>query len=349
MSNANGLISAPIGLQPDLYGVQGVQKVGTYFDLGYLTGNTPKKANIWAKNKPFILADFRGAPTDAQRKTGQFGLNMDFHFNPGTAAGLKEIFDTGWNGTNNRGWNYRPPTGGNAAPFRMADFQGYNQNAKVPFFLNAGTGAVTFGGVTGLPTGNITAQDMDALFGWDLTGIGYGLVYTLNDGTPQHIPAINTSAQATYPIVTSAGAIASYTYNFGTAAGTYKVVVYLRSKGGPCIPLPIGGVTVTNAGPAYDSTLYVSIRPAVQYGGYVYVCATSDTAVPFALRVEIDLGGGTIQDHTIPAQSFQSEWQSTGSAADPKNLEIQAVYIGGNSIKSGDEYIYNRVRYIFQY
>lgn len=34
MGNSNGIIDAPIGLQPDMYGVQGLVKTGTFYDIG---------------------------------------------------------------------------------------------------------------------------------------------------------------------------------------------------------------------------------------------------------------------------------------------------------------------------
>lgn len=33
MGNQNSIITAPVGLQPDMYGVQGLIKAGTFYDV----------------------------------------------------------------------------------------------------------------------------------------------------------------------------------------------------------------------------------------------------------------------------------------------------------------------------
>ena len=44
-------LAAPIGLQ-EVYSLLGVNKTGTYYDIGYICGNAHGRINPWSKYKP---------------------------------------------------------------------------------------------------------------------------------------------------------------------------------------------------------------------------------------------------------------------------------------------------------
>ena len=72
--NNNGIISAPIGLQPDVYGVLGLVKTGTYYDVGYVCSNEHGRTNKWARYKPVRFNSPAGYAANANWWKGDDGL-----------------------------------------------------------------------------------------------------------------------------------------------------------------------------------------------------------------------------------------------------------------------------------
>lgn len=116
MGHSNGKITAPVGIDADIAPVLGV---GSY-DLGYLCSNAHGKINKWSKIKPVKYATLAEL-TAAQLKSVAYGMTY--------------TIDTAWNVI----WAYEPPTGGDSAPFRALDFNGYNHNAVTGMAFEQGS------------------------------------------------------------------------------------------------------------------------------------------------------------------------------------------------------------------
>lgn len=115
-------LSAPLGLQ-EVYNVLGVNKSGTYYDVGYICGNAHGRINKWSKKKPIRYAQ-PGELTDAQFK----GTTSDN--NAGIYYGLQVASSAGRLGQlHDAGWQYLPPRPGTDW-CRLTDFNGYDHNAK---------------------------------------------------------------------------------------------------------------------------------------------------------------------------------------------------------------------------
>ena len=121
MGNSNGKITAPVGLQPDMYGVQGLVKTGTFYDVAEACRNAHGRINKWSLKKPVewgTVADM----TEADYKNAHYGLSV-----PDLPA-----LTTSDRQHTHAVWEYVPPT----KVFRMTDFDGYNHSAIPPVFLN---------------------------------------------------------------------------------------------------------------------------------------------------------------------------------------------------------------------
>lgn len=138
MGTSNGKITAPVSIAD----VSTALGVGNY-DLGYLCKNTHGKINMWSKKKPVIYATL-GELTGAQLRAASFGLTY--------------TIDTAWNVI----WAYNPPTGGDAAPFRLLDFENYDHNAKsgMAFKQDAYSYDLITGSSNGIDVGLFTDANM---------------------------------------------------------------------------------------------------------------------------------------------------------------------------------------------
>lgn len=112
MGHSNGKITAPINLGDDVYATLGIGAIGIGYDLGYACANTHGKINKWSKKKPVRHSNL-GIMTDEQFRSVSYGLSF-------TEGGNHDygIF------------SYSAPNGGSSAPYRLTDFDGYNQNAQ---------------------------------------------------------------------------------------------------------------------------------------------------------------------------------------------------------------------------
>lgn len=145
MPIVNGVITAGPRMSADIASALGV----TNTNISYLCGNTHGKINPWAKYKPVIFA--MNFPRSGTQGETLLKNNNGYYYWQGTFG------DCGWvvknfrteteainycNGTLN-GWEYRAPTGGEAAPWRQGDFIGYKHD--VP---KKGIGSVDLIGTT---------------------------------------------------------------------------------------------------------------------------------------------------------------------------------------------------------
>ena len=126
MGNSNGRITAPVGLQPDMYGVQGLIKTGTFYDVAEACRDAHGRINKWSLNKP-MRVDTPAELTLAQKRAVHYGLSVS----PYGAQGLYNEYNSGMLNA----WKYLPPR-----PWtdycRMTDWDGYNHEAEP--FLRSG-------------------------------------------------------------------------------------------------------------------------------------------------------------------------------------------------------------------
>ena len=120
--NSNGKISAPISLHADVYAVLGLTKTGTYYDTGWVCGNSHGRINKWSKKKPIRYAQ-PGELTDAQFKgtTADNAQGIYYGLKVASQAGLLEQLHS-------VNWDYLPPRPGTDW-CRLTDFNGYDHNA----------------------------------------------------------------------------------------------------------------------------------------------------------------------------------------------------------------------------
>lgn len=113
--NNNGVITAPVTTTD----VSTVLQTSSH-DVGTLC--SMDSINMWAKYKP---VDYNSVAPDRDGEwwkgtDGMCGINV-----PSQSGGLDQIYD--------QPWTYNPPNGGATAPYRLADFDGYND--KCTYFV----------------------------------------------------------------------------------------------------------------------------------------------------------------------------------------------------------------------
>lgn len=115
MSNANGIITAPVSLHGDVASVLGL---GTY-DLATLC--TSDKINVWAKYKP-VKVNCIPELTERQRYEVDYGIDVAYAMSLDIASLFTKAEEE-------PSWRYIKPEG----YYRLTDFEGYNHNAKEPY------------------------------------------------------------------------------------------------------------------------------------------------------------------------------------------------------------------------
>ena len=123
MSNENGKITAPITAS-EPYNVLGVSKLSIGYDIGYICRNEHNKINKWSRHKPIRFETF-GKLTDTQASYVSWGLDIK-----------KGVNNTDYE-TVKQNWEYLAPRGGSSEPYRLGDFDGYDNNAT-PFIVGTG-------------------------------------------------------------------------------------------------------------------------------------------------------------------------------------------------------------------
>ena len=120
MGLVNGQITAPVSLQADVYAALGLQKTGTYYDIGYICSNRHGRTNMWSRRKP-VRYPGPAELTEAQWKTACFGMDVKYSANLDTAIEAAKAGD----------WGYLPPRPGTDW-CRLTDWVGYRHNAVRP-------------------------------------------------------------------------------------------------------------------------------------------------------------------------------------------------------------------------
>lgn len=204
MGHSNSKITAPVSLHADVYPVLGITKTGTYYDTGYVCGNSHGRINIWARNKP-VRVNQVSEITDSQRHSVSFGLSASFTYNDPPV------------------WTYLPPRPGTDW-CRLTDFVGYNHSSECGLALkNYNYTKDLFNDKTALTvalqdsTSLITAYDLRDTI---LNGMKLRLLMTNHEGSGQAYSAeISINKQSlTFTI--------PYDQLLLRGAGTYNLAVY---------------------------------------------------------------------------------------------------------------------------
>lgn len=120
MAHSTTVISAPVSMPTDLASVLGIS--GT--DLA--TACQSSAINMWSKYKPTRYSEI-GIMSDAQFRAALYSLNIPVFYS------LHDLGQAILAGTS--AWGYNKPIGGNASPYRLADFNGY-EHSIYPWRLN---------------------------------------------------------------------------------------------------------------------------------------------------------------------------------------------------------------------
>lgn len=173
MSNYNGIISAPINIQTDVYAVLGLGSTTSGYDIGYACANTHGKINMWSKHKP-IKWNKLAELTAADYQEANYGI-----IEP---AGSREP-DTAVE----QGYVYQVPEGGKLSPYRITDFLDYYHNATYPCPKQENVTVNTFYGTeaTFVPNINVTYDSRSisvADFSW-LKDCYPALIFHITNGS----------------------------------------------------------------------------------------------------------------------------------------------------------------------
>ena len=138
MSNSNGVISAPIDLETDVYAVLGIAAHSSGYDLGYACSNDHGRTNKWSRAKPYRKDSLSpvSVSVDPTRIDGQiWGMtppkmpNNQIYFNSMVMNIISQPYQTVY-----PNWEYQAPRGDtHNEPFRITDFEGYNHYAAQVF------------------------------------------------------------------------------------------------------------------------------------------------------------------------------------------------------------------------
>lgn len=245
MGHSNGKITAPINLGGDVYPTLGIGATSNGYDLGYACANTHGKINKWSKYKP-VRQPYLDYHSDYWKANdGLCGLSVVGYMSPGTLNGgfLKNLFD----GVD---WGYNAPTGGDSAPYRVLDFNGYNHNAIVPFGDNVPSDVY-------LDTSNNLEIQLEQTTNADDNIL---LSYLSYQGTPfsEMYAGVGLLQNTRYILVTSESmftdSVSIRLLNIGGYVGKWKVSFFLSSnkigvddelKQGIYIPIPVTPKTMT--------------------------------------------------------------------------------------------------------
>ena len=130
MANSNGIITAPVRLLADVSSVLGVAG-----NLGYLCSNVHGRINKWAKYKPIKFAK-KSALTDDERATKNYGItNIPWMTEFGACVAFIDRTENELSAY----YAYESPTGGDASPYRLLDFDKYDSNATAPIYPSSKT------------------------------------------------------------------------------------------------------------------------------------------------------------------------------------------------------------------
>lgn len=263
MSNANGIITAPVSIS-DVQTVLGNSST----NLAALC--TAVNINMWAKYKPVpSLVKFLDIKTGYKGS----GYNCGITYGKTTSvAGIRALYDQA-----NNGYSYEKPS-----VYRLADFNGYNHNADAPITgytfqencINTNFSCSCSVGISSTTGDNLTLKDiLDAAS----TTENYYFGVALYSGTNTSPSYLKTST-STY----------DYTVSFSGSAlgtGTYTVVPFLSSvqyssiadtqQAGTYVALP--GITLKKVTLVTKASQLASLVTITQNTGNKVTVSNTDT------------------------------------------------------------------------
>lgn len=244
MGHSNGKITAPVGLDSDVYPTLGIGPTSDGYDLGYACANTHGKINKWSKKKPVRYADMA---INLKLDTWWKGDN---NANCGLNVRVNDVLESY---KDNSAYAYDPPRGGDKEPFRALDFNGYDHNAEVflrtrvvkdnVITINYQAQTVYLYQIryTKVSANSIVLSDLDYALGHTVPNLKLAVdIYYQNPMTASPIPAVERTILAKAPIE-SGGTGVQIEFNFleSDIGRTLYALFYLRDESYPInVPIP---------------------------------------------------------------------------------------------------------------
>lgn len=126
MIDNNGIITAPVNVETDIFGVLGI------VSNSCLDAFKTDRLRVWAKNKPISYPKISEL-TDSERKSANYGLTLSSIPWCTTYEHCVSYIDKS---DFTEYYTYARPSGGDSAPYRLTDFEGYDHNAMPPIYAS---------------------------------------------------------------------------------------------------------------------------------------------------------------------------------------------------------------------
>jgi hypothetical protein len=303
MPVVNGVMRAPISVW-DVAQMLGVNSG----DVGYLCSNRHGKINKWSKYKPVIFQAFDNLDANWYKaKDGRCGLIVPLNSNdlPGLISFAKK---------NNYDYQYQPPQGGIASPYRISDFNGYNHYAINPF----GSFSIPFAVYTGYGKATIEMRMIEVadsnlkisdIFNFDDWYPGIAMYY---DGSYYWCTGYYTLGEY--------GSIVSFDAEIGElTGGTYNVYPILSSVKKPSIS------DIVNT-----EFTYIPTQPKDMYiiSGYpFYISLVISSASSDGMSVNYELTIASLNgDQTLSNCYIDIRYEGR-TPSDPSNSTDRRIYL----------------------
>lgn len=137
MGNKYGTITAPVNPKTDVYKVLGIGPTKNGYELNYACSNAHGKINPFSRMKPVHI---QNAISHDMLTNGYDTLDIWWKGSSRRCGFIVEtvvsyrlipaLYDNSVDGMN--GWEYDPPKGSSASPYRIEDFVGYKHDALPP-------------------------------------------------------------------------------------------------------------------------------------------------------------------------------------------------------------------------
>lgn len=329
MGHGYGKIYSPVDIT-DITSILGISD----YDIGNLNSNIYNVINPWAKKKPVRFPDLGDNENYWKAYDGLCGFQIPSYNSIGTIySGF--LFDI----INNKvSWVYVPPYGGDAAPFRYLDYDGYYHYAIEP--ISSEIPNNVYVDAYGKVSFNLELNTDDSVYNLRLSDFSKnGLSFT------KYYLGVVLVRDSSYIIATSTspGTMTVTLNNMQSYSGTYRIAFFLSSQlisqggatpSGSYVPLYIRAkeISVNASGTLYSITAV---------GSWNY----NNTLITYDLYLENNSSGGTNLNNVT---SFLVR---TSGSTKPENGEIVrsevtgTVYVGPKATVHLSDYTfsYNRI------
>lgn len=327
MPISSGKIIAPVSID-DVRTALGVSS----YDLGYLCKNTHGKTNMWAKFKPVIYPSENINLTNSNWWKSSNG-NCGIDTSAAKATNYTDIPNKMTaDGVN--GYKYQPPTGGNNAPFRLLDFEGYMPEVMPPirsFTIPKIVDNLSGSTFTATVAYNISSSTGESLSLSDIGGLVWqGTTYTLGDmyfgvymvqkgGT--RAQRLTADSPGTMQVQVPTNGLPINTYNVYPFLSTVKIGIRDADKAAGYYTLPNTKVAeIQVASSLYKITINASI-------------GVIETALSVTVQVE---------NPTSSSKTFTNNWLWVRFAKydilDPLMVGETKLNLGTFTVAAGEKY-----------